>query len=319
MQNRCGYDYGFSQLCKKIKQMKTPKYLSQGSRIAIVSPAGYINPDFVMSAEKHLESIGYNVEISKHCLGRHNQMAGTDEERLADLQQALDNPNVDAILCSRGGYGVNHIIDKIDMGKFEENPKWILGFSDITNLHILANRHGVKSLHCQMAKAIHNNPDADCIKNIFRILDGEKISYTAEPNQLNRKGTTEGKIIGGNLSIIYSLQGTDYAIDCDDKILFIEDLNEYLYHLDRMMLNLKMSGKLAKLRGLVVGTFSDMKDNASPFGKTAYEIVKSHTSDYSYPIGFGFPIGHIDDNQPLVEGGNYRLEISDTTCSLKMI
>lgn len=299
--------------------MKTPKYLSKGSRIAIVSPAGYINPDFVASAEAYLKSAGYEVEIGQHCLGRHNQMASTDEQRLADLQQAIDNPKVDAILCSRGGYGVNHIIDKIDMSQFEKNPKWIMGFSDITNLHILANKHGVRSLHCQMAKAIHNNPDADCIKNIFKILKGEKVSYTFAPNGLNRKGIAEGELIGGNLSIIYSLQGTDFAIDCDDKILFIEDLNEYLYHLDRMMLNLKMSGKLAKLRGLVVGTFSDMKDNASPFGKTAYEIVKAHTDEYSYPVGFGIPVGHIDDNQPLVEGGQYRIEISDATCSLKMI
>jgi len=299
--------------------MKTPKYLSKGSRIAIVSPAGYINPDFVASAEAYLKSAGYEVEIGQHCLGRHNQMASTDEQRLADLQQAIDNPKVDAILCSRGGYGVNHIIDKIDMSQFEKNPKWIMGFSDITNLHILANKHGVRSLHCQMAKAIHNNPDADCIKNIFQILEGEKVSYTFAPNELNRKGIAEGELIGGNLSIIYSLQGTDFAIDCDDKILFIEDLNEYLYHLDRMMLNLKMSGKLAKLRGLVVGTFSDMKDNASPFGKTAYEIVKAHTDEYSYPVGFGIPVGHIDDNQPLVEGGQYRIEISDATCSLKMI
>ena len=299
--------------------MKTPKYLSKGSRIAIVSPAGYINPDFVASAEAYLRSAWYEVEIGQHCLGRHNQMASTDEQRLADLQQAIDNPKVDAILCSRGGYGVNHIIDKIDMSQFEKNPKWIMGFSDITNLHILANKHGVRSLHCQMAKAIHNNPDADCIKNIFQILEGEKVSYTFAPNELNRKGIAEGELIGGNLSIIYSLQGTDFAIDCDDKILFIEDLNEYLYHLDRMMLNLKMSGKLAKLRGLVVGTFSDMKDNASPFGKTAYEIVKAHTDEYSYPVGFGIPVGHIDDNQPLVEGGQYRIEISDATCSLKMI
>ncbi|MBQ1654990.1 MAG: LD-carboxypeptidase [Bacteroidales bacterium] len=299
--------------------MKTPKYLSKGSKIAIVSPAGYINPDFVKSAEVYLKSICYNVEISEHCLGRFNQMASTDDERLADLQQALDNPEINAILCSRGGYGVNHIIDKIDMTKFAKKPKWILGFSDITNLHLLANKHGVRSLHCQMAKAIHNNSEAECIKNIFRILEGEKISYTFEPNELNRKGTVKGELIGGNMSIIYSLQGTDFAIDCDDKILFIEDLNEYLYHLDRMMLNLKMSGKLAKLRGLVVGSFSDMKDNASPFGKTAYEIVKAHTAEYSYPIGFGIPVGHIDDNQPLVEGGQYRLEISDTNCSLTML
>ena len=171
--------------------MKTPPFLSKGSRIAIVSPAGYINPDFVASAKSYLETIGYEVKISPHCLGRHNQMAGTDAERLADLQEALDNPNVDAILCSRGGYGVNHIVDKLNMSKFKKHPKWILGFSDITNLHILASQNGVKSLHCQMAKAIHNNPNAECISDIFKILHGEKIAYIAEPNELNRKGTEQ--------------------------------------------------------------------------------------------------------------------------------
>ncbi|MBO7134047.1 MAG: LD-carboxypeptidase [Bacteroidales bacterium] len=299
--------------------MKTPPYLTKGSRIAIVSPAGYINHDFVFSTETYLKSIGYEVEIFPHCLGRYNQMASTDEERLADMQAALDNPNISAILCSRGGYGVNHIVDKIDLANFKKHPKWILGFSDITNLHILANKHKIKSLHCQMAKAIHNNAESDCISNIFKVLQGEKVEYSAEPSPLNRKGIATGEIVGGNLSIIYSLQGTDFAIDCKDKILFIEDLNEYLYHIDRMMVNLKMSGKLAELRGLVVGTFSDMLDNASPFGKTAYEIVKAYTEEYSYPVGFGFPIGHTDNNQPIVEGGKYKLEITDATCSLKML
>lgn len=297
--------------------MKTPAYLTRGSRIAIVSPAGYINPDFVESAEKFLTKKGFVVEKSPHCLGRHYQMAGTDEERLYDLQNALDNPNIDAILCSRGGYAVNHIIDKIDMTKFVEKPKWILGFSDITNLHLLSNKYGVQSLHCQMAKAIHNKPRAKCISNILQYLKGEKINYKFAPNKLNRNGIAEGELIGGNMSIIYSLQGTEFAINCDDKILFIEDLNEYLYHLDRMLINLKMSGKLAKLRGLIVGSFSDMKDNNSPFGKTAYEIVKAHTAEYSYPIGFGFPVGHIDNNQPLIEGGKYRMIIADDKCTLE--
>lgn len=299
--------------------MKTPAYLTRGSRIAIVSPAGYINHDFVASAEKYLADKGFIVDVYPHCLGRHFQMAGTDNERLADLQSALDNPNVDAILCSRGGYAVNHIIDKIDMTRFVDKPKWILGFSDITNLHLLCNKYGVQSLHCQMAKAIHNDPDAQCISNIFRYLAGEKISYQFEPDQHNRNGIAEGELIGGNMSIIYSLQGTDYAIDCDDKILFIEDLNEYLYHLDRMMINLKLSGKLAKLRGLIVGTFSDMKDNNSPFGRTAYEIVKTHTAEYTYPVGFGFPVGHIDNNQPLIEGGHYRLSVQPDTCTLETL
>ena len=299
--------------------MKTPPYLTKGDTIAIVSPAGYINPDFVSSAKDYLEAKGYNVKISEHCLGRHNQMAGSDEERLHDLQLALDDSKIKAILCSRGGYGVNHLLDKLNMEHFCMNPKWILGFSDITNLHILANKNGIRSMHCQMAKAIHNNPESSCIENIFRILEGEQVSYTFASDPLNRCGIAEGELIGGNMSIIYSLQGTKFDIDCNDKILFIEDLNEYLYHLDRMMVNLKMSGKLKNLRGLVVGSFSDMKDNASPFGKTAYEIVKTHTEEYDFPIGFGFPTGHIDDNQPLVEGGYYKLNVSDTNSSLTAI
>ncbi len=302
---------------KKILSMKTPKFLSVGSKIAIVSPAGFINPEFVISTEKYLTDKGYNVVVFPSCLQRNFQMAGTDAERLADLQNAFDNPEIDAILCSRGGYGVNHLIEKLDMTKFLESPKWILGFSDITNLHLWANKHGVKSLHCQMTKAFQEIPEFDCVQNILRYVSGEKVSYDFKTDNLNRNGIAQGELIGGNLSIIYSLQGTDFAIDCDDKILFIEDLNEYLYHLDRMMINLKLSGKLAKLRGLVVGSFSDMLDNNNPFGKTAYEIIKSHTDEYSYPIAFGFPVGHTNDNQPLVEGGQYKLIVKDNYCRLE--
>ncbi|MCF0205893.1 MAG: LD-carboxypeptidase, partial [Bacteroidales bacterium] len=162
----------------------------------------------------------------------------------------------------------------------------------------------------------HENPDDDCVQNIIKVITGQKMSYSFDKHELNRMGECCGELVGGNLSIIYSLQGTDLAIDCDDKILFIEDLNEYLYHLDRMMINLKMSGKLSRLKGLVVGGFSDMLDNAKPFGLTAYEIVKQHTSEYSYPVAFGFPVGHGERNQPLVEGGRYKLRVTEDDCSL---
>lgn len=299
--------------------MKTPKFLKHGDRIAIISPAGYINPDFIEGARQLLISKGYEPVLFPSCLNRHFQMAGTDEERLSDLQKALDSNEVDAILCSRGGYAVNHIIDKIDLTKFKENPKWIMGYSDITNLHLLANKHGVQSMHCQMAKPMTEDGNSESVLKIFDILSGNIPEYKIESHVFNRQGCVEGELIGGNMSIIYSLQGTDYAIDCENKILFIEDLNEYLYHLDRMLINLKLSGKLAKIKGLIVGTFSDMKDNNSPFGKTAYEIVKAHTEEYNYPICFGFPCGHTGINIPLIEGCKCKLSVTKDFCTIKQM
>ncbi|MDR2009327.1 MAG: LD-carboxypeptidase [Bacteroidales bacterium] len=288
-----------------------PEFLKQGSKIAIISPSGSINNDFIFSAKKYLDSMGFDAVVYPNALNKYFQFGGTDDERLEDLQNSLDDPSVSAIFCSRGGYGLIRIIDKLDFTEFIRHPKWIIGFSDITNLHLALNRIGVMSVHGQMAKAIHDNKKSDSVENLVELLVGKFPVYKCEPNSLNKKGNAEAELIGGNLSIIYSLQGTDFELDSDGKILFMEDLNEYLYHLDRIMINLKLSGKLKNLKGLIAGAFTDMKDNNNPFGKDAYEIIKEHISEYDYPVCFGFPSGHIQENMPLVMGMRYNLVVND--------
>jgi muramoyltetrapeptide carboxypeptidase len=292
--------------------MIKPHNLKSGSRIAIISPAGAVNPVFVESAAKMLSANGFESVIYPSCYKKHFQFGGTDEERLADLQNALDDSSIDAILCSRGGYGAIRIIDKIDFSGFMKNPKWFIGFSDITTFHIAINNLGVMSLHSQMTKDMHENPESDAVQNIFKILNGELPETTCENHEFNRLGIAEGELIGGNLSIIYSLQGTKFEINTDGKILFIEDLNEYLYHLDRIMISLKMAGKLKNLKGLIAGAFTDMKDNPNPFGKTPYEIISAHLAECDFPVCYNFPVGHIDNNMPLICGKKCILEVGES-------
>ncbi|MDD3773043.1 MAG: LD-carboxypeptidase [Weeksellaceae bacterium] len=292
--------------------MIKPQNLVAGSKIAIISPSGAVNPVFVESAIEMLRKKGYDPIAYPSCFNKHFQLGGTDEERLADLQNALDDISIDAILCSRGGYGAIKLIDKIDFSGFIKKPKWFIGFSDITTFHIALNNLGVMSLHSQMTKDMHENPESDAVQNIYKILRGELPETTCESHEFNKTGIAEGELVGGNLSIIYSLQGTKFEINTDGKILFIEDLNEYLYHLDRMMISLKMAGKLKNLKGLIAGAFTDMKDNPNPFGKTPYEIISAHIAEYDFPVCYNFPVGHIDNNMPLICGGRYRLEVGES-------
>lgn len=291
--------------------MICPPKLVKGSKVAIVSPSGYSNSEFVNSAAQIINKRGYESIIYPSCLNKHFQFGGTDTERLFDLQKALDDEEIDAILCARGGYGAIRIVDKLDFTRFLQKPKWLIGFSDITTLHSALQKIGIMSLHAPMTKDIHLFEDSESINRLFEILDGVFNSYLLPGHLYNRPGETEAEFVGGNISIIYSLQSTPFELDTDGKILFIEDLNEYLYHLDRIMINLKLSGKLKNLKGLIVGAFTDMKDNANPFGKTAYEIIWEHVAEYSFPVCFDFPVGHINNNMPLINGRKYRLSISD--------
>lgn len=292
-------------------KMISPKNLVPGSKIAIVSPSGYSNPGFVKSAAAFIVGQGFEPIIYPSCLNKHFQYGGTDEERLTDLQNALNDESINAILCARGGYGAIRLVNKINFDDLNQNSKWLIGFSDITNFHLALNRIGVMSIHGQMARDFHEHPDADAVNFIFDILKGKSQNYIIESNEFNKIGNTEAELIGGNLSIIYSLQATKFEINTDGKILFIEDLNEYLYHLDRIMISLKMSGKLKNLKGLIVGAFTDMKDNQNPFGKTPYEIISEHIAEYNYPVCFDFPTGHIDNNLPLVCGKKYKLNVDE--------
>lgn len=291
--------------------MITPKYLKSNDKIAIAAPAGKINEAVVNIAKEKLESWGLQVVLGKNVFNQHFQYAGKDEERLSDFQKALDDDNIKAILSARGGYGLIRIIDRLDFSRFKINPKWIIGFSDITILHsFIHTNFGIETLHAPMAAGLVDEASAESLK---KVLFGEQLSYEFETSPFSTKGKSSGEIVGGNLAILCSLLGSNSDIETKGKILFIEDIGEYLYRLDRMMWILKRAGKLEQLAGLVVGDFNDMKDNESPFGKTAYEIIADAVKEYDYPVCYGFPAGHKEKNKTLILGRQANLSIEDKT------
>jgi muramoyltetrapeptide carboxypeptidase len=244
-----------------------------------------------------------------------NQLAGSDAQRAADLQEQLDNPNIKAIWCARGGYGTVRVVDLVDFTQFKKHPKWLVGFSDVTVLHNHLNTMGYKSIHgimpISLAKA---SPDA--IESLRLSLFGQALQYAIDPHPMNRLGKASGELVGGNLSILYSLLGSPSAIDCKDKILYIEDLDEYLYHIDRMMINLKRNGCLESLKGIIVGSMTDMKDNDIPWGKNALEIIQDVTKKLNIPMIFNFPAGHIHDNRALILGHNVTIDVTENCSTL---
>jgi len=287
-----------------------PPFLKPGDCIGIVAPARKISAEELNPAIRQLESWGLKVKLGKHIYSIDNQFAGTDEDRLADMQQMLDGEEVNAILSARGGYGSVRIIDKLDFTRFSQKPKWITGFSDVTVFHNhIQTQFDTQTLHCTMP--INFSKDAESTELLRKALFGELNEYTLPAYSLNRQGAGKGVLCGGNLSLLYALAATPSDIDTKGKILFLEDLDEYLYHIDRMMMQLKRSGKLATLKGLVIGDFSGMKDNAIPFGKTAEQIILDAVKEYSYPVCFGFPAGHGVKNFPLYLGRNYELIVND--------
>lgn len=293
--------------------MKISTYLSIGDSIGIVSTARKITKNELLPAIKLLEEWGLKPVLGNSIGAEENQFAGTDNLRAADFQQMLDDPNIKAIWCARGGYGTVRIIDQLDFSKFKKSPKWIIGYSDITVLHSHIHNFGIETIHANMCMEIGIKTEATR-NSIKTVLFGEKhqVSFASELPTLNRNGIAKGKLVGGNLSLLYSLIGSPSAIDSSGKILFIEDLDEYLYHIDRMMINLKRSGMLQDLNGLIVGGMSDMRDNAIPFGKTAEEIVLDAVKEYNYPVCFNFPAGHIDDNRALIMGREVQLTVDNT-------
>ena len=274
--------------------MTTPPYLTRGDRVAIAAPARKISPDELRPALNLFESWGLDVELPPHLFDTYHQFAGDDNTRTALLQRLLDDPEVRAVFCARGGYGTVRIIDRLDFSAFARHPKWIVGFSDITVLHCHIHRHlGIETLHATMPIDIADSGPHPSTESMHRCLWGDRIDYRCTAHPLNRNGEAEGTVVGGNMSILYSLCGSASDIDTAGKILFIEDLDEYLYHIDRMMMNLKRNGHLENLAGLVVGSLGGMHDNTIPFGRTAEEIVREAVDGYSYPVCFGFAAGHI--------------------------
>ena len=300
--------------------MIRPPGLKNGDLVQLVSPAGKVSQGPVMQACDWLAGQGFRVILGDHLFSSHFQFSGTDSERLSDLQSAFDNPEVKAVFCTRGGYGIVRLIEKIDLTGIKKNPKWLVGYSDVTVLHCLLNRAGISTLHGTMARSFAENllENPENLESMLKLLRGEKTDYSFPSDPLNRPGEATGTLVGGNLSLICSLQATPYELDTRNKILFLEDTSEYLYHIDRMMHNLKLSGKLKELKGLVIGDFSDVKDNEEPFGKQVKEIITDAVKNYSFPVCFGFPAGHEKKNLALVFGKKWHLTVTNETCGFKM-
>jgi muramoyltetrapeptide carboxypeptidase len=289
--------------------MITPPYLQKGDTVAIVATARKHIDDDLKLAKEFLENWGLKAVLGSSIGLDQNQLAGTDEDRARDFQQQLDNKNVKAIWCVRGGYGTVRMVDLIDFSKFKQHPKWVIGFSDVTVLHSHLSTLGFESIHGMMPVNIPRaTPEAK--ETLRKALFGESLSYAIPYDKMNKLGKAKGELVGGNLSILYSLFGSESAIDCTDKILFLEDLDEYLYHIDRMMMNLKRNGCLESLKGIVIGSMTKMKDNDIPWGKNALQIIEEVTKTYNIPVVYHFPAGHIPDNRALIFGRQVTLEVT---------
>lgn len=296
----------------------TPPYLKKGDLVAITCPAK--KPQKPMDdAVALLQSWGLRVILGETLNATFHQFAGDDTLRAKDLQRFIDDNEVKAIFAARGGYGTVRIIDDIDISNLAANPKWIIGFSDITVLHahLWANLN-LQTIHGQMPVNIPN-ASSQSLQSLKAVLFGEDINYQFETQSTNRPGSATAEIIGGNLSMLIAIAGSASAINYDGKILFIEDVGEYLYAIDRMFYNLKRSGKLKNLAGLVIGGFTDLKDNDIPFGFTVAQIVMNAVKDYNYPVCFDFPAGHVTNNNALVLGRMVNLEVSPYIASLKFL
>ena len=303
---------------------RIPPFLKKGDTIGITCPAGNISRADIEPACKQLKEWGFEVRIGNTVGKKDFTFGGTDAERLADLQEMMDDPGLQGILCARGGYGLIRIIDHLDFSQFSQRPKWVVGFSDITILHAhISRNYQVASIHAKMCNSFPENPSLaeavqlESIDSIRRCLMGEKIKYTIPVNSANITGTGKGKLIGGNLRTLETLSGTKSDIHTENKILFLEDTGEYLYSIDRMMWNMKRTGKLAKLQGLIIGGIKTHDDDkGEEFGKTISEIVLEKTKGYPYPVCFDFPVGHQKNNMALKCGVTHQLKVNLTEVNL---
>lgn len=305
-----------------------PSYLEKGDVIGITCPAGYISMDDIQLAVSKIKEWGFGVKTGDTVGKKDFTFGGTDEERRLDLQQMLDDKKIKAIMCARGGYGAVRIIDKLDFTKFIQRPKWIIGFSDVTVFHCHLNKNfGIASIHSKMCNSFPADwtmaepVQKETIESIRKCLSGEKMQYSFDANEKNKTGSAEGTLVGGNLKTIETLAGSKSDLNTDGKILFLEDTGEYLYSIDRMFWNLKRSGKLNKLKGLIIGGFK-YKPSEEPeeeFGKTVTEIVLEKVKGYTYPVCFDFPVGHQKNNFALKCGARHKLTVTDAGCTLKEI
>lgn len=290
--------------------MQTPPYLREGDKIAIVAPAKKIAAERIENAVRIFESWGLRVVTGRNLLASNHYFAGTDEERAADFQEMLDDESVKAIICARGGYGTVRIIDMLDFSVFSKYPKWIVGYSDITVLHSHIARHfEVETIHAPMPLDYPKEKNDGSVEYLRKALFGEQLNFEFTTDEASREGRTEAEIVGGNLSVLYSLTGSVSDLDTDNRILFLEEVGENLYHLDRMMWSLKRAGKFRNIRALIIGHLSGMKDNndTTAFGKTSKEIITEVIKDYDFPVCYGFPAGHEKENLAFIHGRRVNL------------
>ena len=289
--------------------MKQIPFLRQGSKIGIVAPARKVTPDEMQFAINWLKEQGLEPVYDNRLFAEHYIFAGNDNFRAAVFQEYLDNEQIEAIWFARGGYGSIRIIDQLDFTKFLQHPKWVIGFSDTTVIHGKLNRLGVPSLHASMPFFFANKTQ-EAKQSLLDALLGKPLHDVFPAFELNRIGQMEGEIVGGNLSVLHSMIGSNTFPNVEGKILFIEEVDEYIYHVDRMMHALKRAGKLEHLKGLIVGGLTQIHDNSHPFGMTVEEVIAEAVAGYDYPLCFGFPAGHLDDNRALFLGQKAKIEVT---------
>ncbi len=291
--------------------MITPAHLKKGDTIGIVSPGAQIAKDKIENAIKILKEFGFKVRLGKNVLNKSEYFAGTDKERTTDFQNMLDDDNIKAILCSRGGYGTLRVIENLNFTDFLKNPKWIVGFSDVTVLHAHINNYlGIESLHATMPIDFPKNGINSGINSMISALKGINPIYEFEVNKLNKNGVSQGILTGGNLSVLYSLRGTKFDINPEGKILFLEDIGENLYHIDRMLMNLRIGGIFDKISGLIIGGFNEMRDSTNSFARSAYEVISNVMVDYRFPVIYDFPAGHTKENLAICFGKLLKMEVA---------
>lgn len=301
--------------------MIIPPYLKKNDTIGMLCPSGFMPLEKTLQAQQSLTKWGFKVRLGSTIGIQHNYFSGNDEQRLQDLQQMLDDKNIKAIFCARGGYGLSRIIDKLSFKKFKKSPKWIIGFSDITVLHYhLLAKLNTACLHAPMATAFNNEGYKNIyINSLKESLCGKRSDYNCATHPFNKTGKAKGRLIGGNLSIIAHLTGTTSQVKTKGKILFIEDVGEYIYNIDRMLQQLKRSGQLKGLEGLIIGGFTDMKDTTIPFGQSVEEVIRDTVAIYDYPVCFNFPVSHNTENFALKCGLKHELTITNDKVTLVQI
>jgi len=302
------------------QKLIAPANLQKGDTVIILAPAGIMKDTIAVNqAIELLNDWGLNTKLGKHVFTQNFHFAGTDKERLTDFQNAIDDDNIKAIWCARGGYGTVRIIDDIDFTRFKENPKWVIGFSDITVLHNEINNLGIQTMHAIMPITYKpdNKEQKKARKSFKKALFGKRVKYKISNSDYNREGEAVGQVVGGNLSLVVSMLGSKTQINMKGKILFLEEVGEALYHIDRMIISLKRAGYFENCKGLIIGAFSSIKPNSTDFGMTYQEIILDAVKEYDFPVSFDFPAGHVRDNRTLLLGNEIILKVKEKKTIVK--